>query len=153
MLFPLLRILSHSAVIYRDTIISLRSEMDNRKWEILFLPFSFNTALIILTQRDFRGRTPLLSLLIHSRVETWTQTQLLYVMFIWSFSVQLFPAFIKPAYCRSLLFIAALSLNEGKDVETLPSVYYKPLVTLSLTQNVSGLQLRLQGKQKTDTFL
>ena len=61
-----------------------------------------------------------------------------YILFLWSFSVRLFPAFIKPSYYRSLLFIAALSLNEGKDVETLPSVYYKPLVTLSLTQNSAG---------------
>ena len=123
--------------------------MDNshRRWDIIFLPLSFALAAMFPRQRGLRGRTPLLSLLIHSRLDTWTQTQLHIVSLV----IQHLVAFIEPAYCR-LLFIAALSLYEGKDVETLPSVYYKPLLTLSLTQNVSGLQVHLQGKQKTATL-
>ena len=56
----------------------LRSEMDNshRQREILFLPLSFALAAMFPRRNGFRGRTPLLSLLIHSRLETWTQTQL-----------------------------------------------------------------------------
>ncbi|CAL8390571.1 unnamed protein product [Arctogadus glacialis] len=45
------------------------------------------------------------------------------------------------------------NLNKGKDVEKLPSVYCKPLITLSLTLNVSqGFKCVLQGNQKTDTL-
>ena len=47
--------------------------------EILFLPLSFAPAAIFPRQSGLRGRTPIpiLSLLIHRRLETWTQTQLL----------------------------------------------------------------------------
>ena len=49
------------------------------------------------------------------------------------------------------MFIAALILNEGKDVEMLPSVYYKSLITLSFhTDRLSGLQVRLQWNLMTD---
>jgi hypothetical protein len=61
-----------------------------------------------------------------------------YILFLWSFSVRLFTAFREPAYCRSLLFIAALSLNEGKDLETQPSVYYKQLITITHTECLSA---------------
>ena len=44
--------------------------------EILFLPLSFALAAMFPRQSGLRGKTPLLSLLIHSRLETWTQTQL-----------------------------------------------------------------------------
>ena len=44
--------------------------------EILFLPLSSAVAAMFPRQSGFRGRTPLLCLLIHSRLETWTQTQL-----------------------------------------------------------------------------
>ena len=58
--------------------------MDNshRQLEILFLPLlllpplSSAVAAMFPRQSGFRGRTPLLCLLIHSRLETWTQTQL-----------------------------------------------------------------------------
>ena len=55
----------------------LSSEMDNshRQLEILLLPLSLALAAMFPRQSGFRGRTPLLSLLIHSRLETWTQTQ------------------------------------------------------------------------------
>lgn len=51
--------------------------MDNshRQREILFLPLSFALAAMFPRQSGFRGRTPLLSVLIHSGLETWTQTQ------------------------------------------------------------------------------
>ena len=45
--------------------------------EILFLPLSFAPAAMFPRQSGLRGRTSILSLLIHSRLETWTQTQLL----------------------------------------------------------------------------
>ena len=52
--------------------------MDNShtQLEILFLPLSSAVAALFPRQSGFRGRTPLLCLLIHSRLDTWTQTQL-----------------------------------------------------------------------------
>ena len=51
--------------------------MDNShtQLEILFLPLSSAVAAMFPRQSGFRERTPLLCLLIHSRLETWTQTQ------------------------------------------------------------------------------
>ena len=55
--------------------------------EILFLPLSFAPAAMFPRQSGLRGRTPLLSLLIHSRLETWTQTQLIHhFICLWNFS-------------------------------------------------------------------
>ena len=123
----------------------LSSEMDrHRQWESLFLPHSFSLVAMFPRHSGFRGRTrsSLLWLIVDWRPgykhnNNW--------LFLWSFSIWLFTAFMEPAYSRSLLFIAVLSLNEGKDVETLPSVY-KPLITLSLSQNVPGLQVRSTGE-------
>ena len=58
--------------------------MDNshRQIEILFLPLSSAVAAIFPRQSGFRGRTPLLCLLIHGRLDTWTQTQL-HIVWIW----------------------------------------------------------------------
>ena len=112
--------------------------MDNshRQWEILFIPLFFFLAAMFPRRNGFIGRAPHPSL-SSMKVDWGPAYKHNYILFLLSFSIWLFPAFIEPAFCRSLLFIAALSLNEGKEVETLPSVYYKPLITLSLTLNVS----------------
>ena len=73
----------------------LSFEMDNSHHS---LPLNFSLAAMFPRQSGFRGLTPLLPLLIHGRLQTWTQTQLHIVTLdsVWVANEKLLPSYPPP---------------------------------------------------------